>query len=41
MGEFVVIIKRVEIVDEEGKVGLWWVDKASNSLPDGVSVNFL
>ena len=32
------IVKRIEIVDEE--VGLWLVDMASNSLPDGVSVNF-
>ena len=37
---FVAIVKRIEIVDEEVKVGLWLVDMASNSLPDGVSVNF-
>ena len=40
MGGFVAIVKRIEIVDEEVKVGLWLVDMASNSLPDGVSVNF-
>ena len=34
---FVAIMKRIEIVDEELKVGLWLVDTASNSLPDGVS----
>ena len=38
---FVAIVKRIEIVDEEVKVGLWLVDTASNSLPDGVSVNLL
>ena len=41
MGGFVAIVKRIEIVDEEVKVGLWLVDTASNSLSDGVSVNSL
>merc|ERR1719318_1235433 len=40
-GGFVAIIKRMEIVDEEVKAGLWLVDTASNSLPDGVSNNYL
>jgi hypothetical protein len=40
-GGFVAIVKRIEIVVEEGKVGLWLVDMASNSLLDGVSVNYL
>ena len=40
-GGFVAIVKRIEIVVEEGKVGLWLVDMASSSLLDGVSVNYL
>jgi hypothetical protein len=40
-GGFVAIVKRMEMVDEELKVGLWLVDTASNSLPDGVSVNYM
>ena len=39
--EFMAIVKRMDIVDEEVKVGLWLVDTASNSFPDGVSVNHL
>ena len=35
------IVKRIEIVDEEVKVGLWLVDMASNSLHGGVSFNSL
>ena len=40
-GGFVAIVKRLEIVDELVKVGFWLVNTASNSLPDGVSVNYL
>jgi hypothetical protein len=40
-GGFVAIVKRIEFVDEEEKVGLWLVDAASNSLLDGVSINYL
>ena len=35
------IVKRMEIVEEGGKVGLGLVDIASKRLCDGVSVNFL
>ena len=41
MGGFVVIVKRIDIVDEEVMFGLWLVDRPPNSLPDGVSVNYL
>ena len=40
-GGFVAIVMRLEIVDELVKVGFWLVNTASNSLPDGVSVNYL
>ena len=40
-GRFVVIVKRIDIVDEEVKFGLLLVDRPPNSLPDGVSVNYL
>merc|ERR1719318_717459 len=40
-GGFVAIVKRMEVVDEEVKAGLWLVDTTSNSLPDGVSINYL
>ena len=35
------IVKRIDVVDVEVKVGLWLVDTASNSHPDWVSVNNL
>ena len=39
-GGFVAIVKSIDSVDGE-KAGLWLVDTASNSLPDGKSVNYL
>jgi hypothetical protein len=37
----VAIVKRLEIVNEEVRVGLWLLDMASNILPGGVSFNSL